>query len=79
MIPTTTVPTSPKSSPAFLNALGIARIPVPRELFSRCINDPDVLKNVALDMKSCFSSLDVGRTSLDVPLVGDRKDCTPSR
>lgn len=43
MIPTMTVMIDPKSSPEFLNALGIARIPVPSELFRRWRRAPVVL------------------------------------
>lgn len=43
MNPTTTVPTAPNNRPEFLNAMGIAKIPVPKELFSRCIKEPVVL------------------------------------
>lgn len=41
--PTTIVPIAPKTRPAFLNAMGIARIPVPSEDFSRCAKAPNVL------------------------------------
>lgn len=42
--PTIRVPTKPKSRPPFLKAFGIAKIPVPSELFNRCIREPIVLK-----------------------------------
>lgn len=41
--PTITVPIAPNIRPEFLNAIGIARIPVPNELFSKCIKEPVVL------------------------------------
>lgn len=44
--PTTTVPMAPNKRPEFLNAIGIAKIPVPKELFSRCIREPDVLNEI---------------------------------
>ena len=43
MIPTTSVPMAPNRRPAFLNAIGIAKIPVPRELFSKWASEPEVL------------------------------------
>lgn len=43
IIPTTSVPIAPKSKPAFLNAIGIANIPVPSELFNKCTKEPVVL------------------------------------
>lgn len=43
MKPTINVPIAPNSKPEFLNAIGIAKIPVPRELLSKCANDPPVL------------------------------------
>lgn len=42
------VPMTPASSPAFLNAEGMARIPEPRHAFSKWSIDPIVL----LDIKS---------------------------
>lgn len=44
MMPMITVPSEPNSKPAFLNAIGIAKMPVPRELFNRCANAPIVLQ-----------------------------------
>lgn len=41
--PTMTVPIAPNKRPEFLNAIGIAKIPVPNELFSKCIKEPVVL------------------------------------
>lgn len=41
--PTMTVPIAPNKRPEFLNAIGIANIPVPNELFSKCIREPVVL------------------------------------
>lgn len=48
MKPTTIVPTAPNKRPAFLNAIGIANIPVPSELFSKCTNEPVVLCTICL-------------------------------
>lgn len=42
--PIKTVPMPPTAIPAVLNARGIARIPVPRELLSKCIRAPENLK-----------------------------------
>lgn len=42
-MPTMTVMTEPNSRPALLKALGIARMPVPSELFSRWRSAPTVL------------------------------------
>lgn len=42
--PTITVPKKPKSNPPFLKAFGIAKMPVPKELFSKWIRDPNDLK-----------------------------------
>lgn len=39
-IPIKIVPTRPTIKPAFLKAIGIAKIPVPKELFSKCIKAP---------------------------------------
>lgn len=41
--PTTTVPISPLSSPACLKAIGMARMPDPREPLSKCNKAPVVL------------------------------------
>lgn len=38
------VPITPITIPAAATALGIAKIPVPSELFSKCINAPENLK-----------------------------------
>lgn len=38
------VPTKANIKPPFLNANGIASIPVPSELFNKCIKEPTVLK-----------------------------------
>lgn len=43
-MPTTIVPTNANTKPPFLNANGIANIPVPNELFNKCIREPTVLK-----------------------------------
>jgi hypothetical protein len=43
MRPTTIVPMAPNRRPAFLKAIGMAKIPVPKELFSKCAKEPDVL------------------------------------
>lgn len=43
MKPTMTVPRAPAARPAFLKAAGIARIPDPKEDFSRCTVEPIVL------------------------------------
>ena len=43
MKPTMIVPIAPKRRPEFLKAIGIARIPVPRELFNKCTKAPVVL------------------------------------
>lgn len=40
------VPKAPTNNPEFLNAIGIARIPVPNELFSKCANAPIVLRKI---------------------------------
>lgn len=45
IMPIITVPRPPNNRPAFLNAIGIASIPVPSELFSRCAKAPIVLQN----------------------------------
>lgn len=45
IMPIITVPKLPNSKPAFLNAIGMANMPVPSELFNRCANAPIVLKN----------------------------------
>jgi hypothetical protein len=34
---------APNRRPAFLKAIGMAKIPVPKELFSKCAKEPDVL------------------------------------
>lgn len=44
MKPTIRVPIAPKSKPEFLKAIGIAKIPVPKELFNKCAKDPVVLQ-----------------------------------
>lgn len=41
--PMISVPSAPNSRPEFLNAIGMAKIPVPRELFSKCSREPNVL------------------------------------
>lgn len=46
---TTNVPTAPNSRPAFLKAIGIARIPLPSELFSMWPNEPKVLFGFATE------------------------------
>lgn len=43
-----TVPIAPNSRPAFLNATGMARMPVPSELFSRWISEPVVLFGLSI-------------------------------
>lgn len=45
MIPISTVPTVPTANPAFLNASGIANIPVPIFPFSKCIIVSQFLMN----------------------------------
>lgn len=40
------IPIAPKNSPPFLNANGIAMIPVPRDPFTRWIRVPKFLKYV---------------------------------
>lgn len=45
MKPMTRVPMLANTKPPFLNAIGIARIPVPSELFNKCMRDPIVLNN----------------------------------
>lgn len=37
------VPTKPNHRPAFLKAMGMARIPVPSEDFNKCAKAPNVL------------------------------------
>lgn len=37
------VPRAPNNKPEFLNAIGIAKMPEPNELFKRCNNEPIVL------------------------------------
>lgn len=44
MMPIITVPRPPNNRPAFLNAMGIAKIPVPKDDFNRCANAPIVLR-----------------------------------
>lgn len=44
IMPIITVPRPPNNKPAFLNAIGIANIPVPSELFNRCAKAPIVLR-----------------------------------
>lgn len=44
IMPIITVPRPPNNRPAFLNAIGIANIPVPSELFNRCAKAPIVLR-----------------------------------
>lgn len=44
IMPIITVPKPPNNKPAFLNAIGIANMPVPSELFNRCAKAPIVLK-----------------------------------
>lgn len=39
------VPKPPNNKPAFLNAIGIAKMPLPNEPFNRCANEPIVLLN----------------------------------
>lgn len=46
MKPMKMVPTAPINRPEFLYAIGIAKIPVPKELFNRCANEP-----ISLDEK----------------------------
>lgn len=46
MNPTTSVPISPNKYPELRNAKGIAKIPLPSELFSKWISDPVVLLRV---------------------------------
>lgn len=46
MNPTTSVPMSPNKYPELRNAKGIAKIPLPSELFSKWISDPVVLLRV---------------------------------
>lgn len=36
----------PVAKPAFLNAMGIARIPVPSDAFSKCVRVSPSLKNI---------------------------------
>ena len=43
-IPMRTVPMTPIMIPAAFTALGMARMPVPKELFSKCINAPENLE-----------------------------------
>lgn len=43
--PTTMVPTIPKARPPFLKAKGMARIPDPKLLLSKCARAPKSLKN----------------------------------
>lgn len=45
MKPTISVPSAPTNKPEFLNAIGIANIPVPNELFSKWTKEPVVLQN----------------------------------
>lgn len=40
MRPTISVPMAPNNKPEFLNANGMARMPVPNEHFNMCANDP---------------------------------------
>lgn len=42
-VPTIMVPINANTKPPFLNAKGIASIPLPNELFNKCIKDPIVL------------------------------------
>lgn len=44
MKPTISVPKAPNNRPEFLNAIGIARMPEPNELFKRCAKVPIVLQ-----------------------------------
>lgn len=46
MKPIKKVPTAPINKPEFLYAIGIAKIPVPKELFNKCANAP-----ISLDEK----------------------------
>lgn len=46
MKPIMIVPKPPNNKPAFLNAIGIAKIPDPNELFSKCANAPIVLMQI---------------------------------
>lgn len=41
---TSIVAKTPTSSPAFLKAIGIAKMPVPREAFNKCVNVSQSLK-----------------------------------
>lgn len=49
-IPMKIVPIRPTTSPAFLNAIGIAKIPVPSDPFNKCTNAPKNLQKSAISM-----------------------------
>lgn len=63
-VPTAIVPNSPNTSPPFLNALAIARVPVPILLFIRCNKAPIVLekKNTKTELEDVICSFDLMRT-----------------
>lgn len=51
MKPTIIVPKAPNNKPEFLNAIGIAKMPAPNELFNKCANEPIVLYEETIRIK----------------------------
>lgn len=62
-VPTAIVPNNPNTSPPFLKALAIARVPVPILLFIRCNKAPIVLEiNTKNELEDVIRSFDLART-----------------
>lgn len=70
-IPTRTVPIKPTNSPAFLKALGIANIPVPRHVLTKCRKAPKKLCTLWFS-----SNFLLYNTCLGVPNLCTRKGRT---